>query len=152
MARQKMLLLKRILDKKIADFEKKVKISQQSALDVAKSASLSPSMSGDREHAEGQAVINKKLLEKIIKIRDEVDNSLDLQTPDKIKPTCFVLVNLGDDKKEFFLATNVVSIRKVNLLSADSPLGRAIVGKKVGDNFTLILGKNTVKGKIVEIG
>ncbi len=151
MLRKKLLLLSKLLESNILDFEKKYHRSLESALEISRGTPASPSASGDREHAVNQAAINKGRLEKLKELRDEINTSLSISSPSKVKPPSFVILDYEGGKKEFYVVQNTVSLHNMNLLSVDSLLGKAILGKKEGESFEALLDDRSVRGKVLRI-
>jgi transcription elongation GreA/GreB family factor len=91
------------------------------------------SQSGERENYEIAAQLAEESLVKLQALRDEVKS-----TPNKkamiAKPICFVELDYGDgENEEFYFVHSTVTLPTVSLITPDSPVGRAIIGKKVGD-------------------
>lgn len=111
--------------KKAGSFAEKAK---ESAMEIARAAALSPSQSGDRVHSENQAKITAEAFIKLKHLHDEIDKSLNKSVPEKIEPVCFV-------NGEFYFVTTPIYLPGIKLVSVESPLGRKLLGKKVGDKI-----------------
>ena len=63
-----------------------------------------------------------------------------------------ITVNLNGSKKKFLLGSAEISDDSVEVYSPDSPIGSAILGKKVGDDLEVFLpnGK-AIKVKILGV-
>lgn len=90
--------------------ERNYKQAKKSALEIAASASSSPSQSGDRYHSQGTADLAKQRFEEIKKLRQEIE----------IKGET-VIVNYGGE--ELILVDNPVLISGFKIVSTKSPLG-----------------------------
>ena len=145
MARAKLQYLLDLIKKQIEELERWVEETRAAAIEVGRGAHASPSMSGDREHSENQAIINKERLHRLYLLRDEINSALTVPTPISIDTPCFV-------NDEFYFVKNISHVEGVKIISENSPLGAAILGKKVGETFSYELkDKTPVKGKIVKI-
>lgn len=138
--RQKLIDLFAVIEKDLAKSSRIYELSKKSALEIARSASLSPSQAGDRYHSAGAMEIAKDKYEKTKAVYEEIQESLKNSSPEFVEAPCFVKM----DKIEFYLLNNVVSIPEFKIVSAKSPLGEAVLGQKVG---SVINGM-----KILEIG
>lgn len=138
MARKSLNRLLKILHKELKIAQKRQKKVKQSANEIARAAALSPSQSGDREHATGQAEIIAESLVRLHKLLDEIETSIKRKVPEEIKETCFVSLKYeNNDKKNMFLVKNLYLLPRVNLVSFNSELGKALKGAKVGDKVKL---------------
>lgn len=103
-------------------------LSKKSALEIAKSASLSPSQAGDRYHSAGAMEIAKDKYEMTKALHDEIQKSLKNSSPEFVETPCFVKM----DKIEFYLLDNVASVSGFRIVSSKSPMGEAVLGERVG--------------------
>ena len=134
MARKSLDGLLKILLKELKIAQERQKKVKQSADEIARAAALSPSQSGDREHATGQAEIVTESLVRLRKLLDEIETSIKRKTPEEIGETCFVSLKYkNNDKQKMFLVKNLYLLPKVNLVSFNSDLGKALKGAKIGD-------------------
>jgi len=63
-----------------------------------------------------------------------------------------VTINLaGEIITYLILGSSEIDLEK-NIISHNSPIGSSLIGKKVGDNFTLRLDNKEKVGKIIKIG
>ena len=145
MIRPKLRYLLDLVNIQLKELERWVEETRVAAIEVGRGAHASPSMSGDREHSENQAIINKERLHRLYLLRDEISQGLSLKVPTAIEAPCFV-------NGEFYFVKNISHIKGVKIISENSPLGSAVLGKRVGETFSYELkGKTPVKGKIVKI-
>lgn len=135
--RDKLLFLGKTLSKEIHDVQVSADKTRQDAYEVARSAAASPSQSGDRFHATAQADIVQKRLDDINTTLVEIKKATDEKIPTKITKTCYVELLINDNTlHRIFILKNLVSLPiEEKIVSADSLLGKAIVGKKAGQNF-----------------
>lgn len=151
-----MKLLLEFVDKEIGKLEIIVQRSLLSAQEIAKAAAASPSMSGDREHAVNQAVINEEKLNNLRALREEVLGSLGKQFPKAAKPACYISVESTDGSRdEYYFLLKSAYLTGYKFISPESPFGQAILGKKEGDQFSYELDregkKESFSGKIISI-
>ena len=147
MARKRLYGLLKILHKELKITEDRLKKVKQSANEIARAAALSPSQSGDREHATGQVEIIAESLARLRKLLDEIETSIKRKTPEEIKETCFVSLKYkNNDKQKMFLVKNLYLLPRVNLVSFNSELGKVLKGAKVGEKVKLKAKKIEVLG------
>lgn len=112
-----------LLDRVVSECRKAEKIYEDavsSAREIAASASLSPSQSGDRYHSQGSADLAKKKLESLSSLRYEIELAIDQEIPERASPPCY----LNLDGKDAYLVGNPVFISGVKIISAQSDLGK----------------------------
>ena len=145
MARPKLKYLLVLIKKQIRELERGVEETRAAAIEVGRGAQASPSMSGDREHSENQAIINRERLHRLYLLRDEISSASTVPTPISIDTPCFV-------NDEFYFVKNISHVKGVKIISENSPLGAAILGKKTGGAFSYEKkDKTPVKGEIGKI-
>ena len=153
--RRQLLTLRKVLEKEIQDTQISADKTRRDAYEVAQSAAGSPSQSGDRFHAGAQADIVEKRLEDMKLCLDEVVKASEGDIPKKVTKTCYVelVINSGVTHKLFVLNNTATIPIEAKIVSEGSPLGRAIVGKKINQKFEYDpTGTGvTVKGKVNEI-
>lgn len=115
----------------------------------------SPSQSGERVLYELSAELASSMLLKLQDLRKEV-----LSCPDEpattVNPVCFLSLNYDeDDTFECFLVNHSTSLGDITLISPNSPLGQAIVGKQLGDRFMYKITRNDdtvpITGTIIDL-
>jgi len=110
---------------------------------ATKFSNASPSMSGDRHYFESHAKFSTKQVEAYKKLLNEVE-SVSEKIVTTVEPVCFVELKFEDgDIIEGFFVSQTVLIPGILLFTPNSPVGTAIIGKGVGENF--------VGGTIVKI-
>ena len=62
-----------------------------------------------------------------------------------------VTIEINNIKKEFTILGSNETSPKDNIISHNSPLGSALIGKKVGDNVTVFLEDKSIVYKILEL-
>lgn len=152
MERPKLKILLELIEKELEKAKRQAEQTHLSAIEIGRAAAASPSQSGDREHARNQALLTKENLERIELLYREVDNSLD-ESPVIVKPVCNVLVEYEDKARyDFYLVNQPVFLGDVKLVSLNSPLGRAISGKKIGNEFEVTVGSGpSRKGTVLHL-
>ena len=146
MQRKKLLILLKVLEKEVKVSRKRFEDNKKSADETSKTAAGSWSAGGDREYTAGQAMIAKKALGQVVKLRDEISKATKLPLPEVVKPPCYIEAEIKDKSIKFYLVKNVVNLSDFKLVSSDSPLGKQLKGKKVGES------KSKLKIIIIEIG
>ena len=131
--RPKLTKLSLILAEEIKRVRKYSEETKKSADELARAAAVSWSMAGDRSIAEGQAIITQESLAELQKLSEELKASLDKPTPDVAKPVCCIKASYTDGRvEELYLVNTPVFLKNVKLVSLNSLLGQAVLGKKVG--------------------
>ena len=87
-----------------------------------------------------------------------------LETSEKINPTesdvleigkeFTIAIDFGDDDQDIFTGILVEekAVTNANLTSIESPLGGAILGRKIGEDFSYIIEKNhKAQGRILNV-
>lgn len=111
------------------------------------------SIAGDLEHARNTAILSENRIGELRKLKKEIVLIAN-RLVNTINPPCFVVVKFKSGvTKEFYFVDNPVYISGLNLISPDSPIGRALVNKRVADSFNYSLPDGQVlSGKIILIG
>ncbi len=129
------------------------KESHRSANEASRELTASYSAAGDAEHARNSANLSMQKYSAIKKLSEELQKSLDREVPGEVAAVCYVLVKFADgNKKELYFVENPVFIGGYNLISRDSPLGKSLVGKRMGESFSYTSGEQKFEGEILEIG
>lgn len=131
--------LKALLNSINVEYKKAEKIykdAKNSAQEIAASASASPSQSGDRFHAQGTADLAKQKFEFISLFKKEIEESLDLDIPDKVAAPCYIKLK----SSEIYLVNNPVLISGLKIVSSDAPLGSSLLGEKIGEEEIIEIG------------
>ena len=131
MAKNKIRELLIVVDKEIKKAQRRfdeVKIASDT---MQKTAAASWSSAGDREYAIGQLQINKYHLDALKRLKKELGDS-GQQRLEEIAAPCYIEIK-GIDSKKIFLVKNVATISGSQLVSVESPLGKKLIGKSVGD-------------------
>ncbi len=98
----------------------------------------------DKEAMEIRIAELEQLLETAI-VTDKCDNN------GTVGVGCEVMVQLGRKKNKYCVVSSVESNPEENMISADSPLGQALLGKKVGDEIVVKTPQGEEKGKILNV-
>ncbi|MGA3292089.1 MAG: hypothetical protein ABSC49_03035 [Candidatus Microgenomates bacterium] len=126
--------------------------SKQSSNEASRGLGASYSAAGDAEHSHNTALLSQQKFEQLKKLKDEIEKALDNETPTNIETVCFVSVEFSDGRKsEFYFVKNSIYLSRLNLISPDSLIGKAIMGKSVGESFFYTAGDRKFSGIISEI-
>ncbi|PIR81611.1 MAG: hypothetical protein COU21_02695 [Candidatus Komeilibacteria bacterium CG10_big_fil_rev_8_21_14_0_10_36_65] len=97
----------------------------------------------------------RRLNNKIFKLEEHLKNSIIINPSsksDQVQLGNRVTINLaGEIITYLILGSSEIDLEK-NIISHNSPIGSSLIGKKVGDNFTLRLDNKEKVGKIIKIG
>lgn len=149
MQRKKLTELLNELDKKVKISEKRLKENKLSADLTSKTAGTSWSAAGEREYTAGQLTINKKAFEQISILQKEISEAVDLSVPEVVMVPCFATIKTGGTVNEIYIVKNVANMDKFNLVSSESIIGKALLGKKVGE---VVKTTSDTEVEIVKIG
>ncbi len=150
MQRKKLLILLKVLEKEVKVSRKRFENNKKSADETSKTAAGSWSAGGDREYTAGQAMIAKKALGQVVKLRDEISKATKLPLPEEVSIPCYVETKIDDKYIKYYLVKNVVNLSDFKLVSSGSPLGKRLEGKKIGDSSSAKSGLSGIK--VIEIG
>jgi len=130
----------------------KIKESAQKTDEAANMVTTGLSESGDKYHTQGAADLTKSYLKRLNLLKKELESATK-DNSKTAKPPCFLQISFSDGGfTELYLVKNAVSLPSISFISSDSPLGKAVYGKKAGDIFSYSLNdSNNYSGKIVEI-
>jgi transcription elongation GreA/GreB family factor len=127
--------------------------SSGAATDVSGGLTASYSAAGDAEHSRNSANLSIQKAKQNALLLEEVTIAESIEAPVTVKPVSFVKVDFGKaGKKDLYMVENPVFLSSFSLISPSSPIGEAILGKRVEDLFLYKAGDQTVTGKILEIG
>jgi len=137
------------LDAEIEKAETAASASKKAANEASGGLIASYSVAGDVEHAKNSALLSLQKVNQLKKLKDEIDGALKLETPEAVSPVCFVSVLFDNGKKsDFYFVKNPVYLSGVNLISSESLLGSAILGKKISEKFSYTAGDQNFSGII----
>lgn len=139
--RAKLSELLPVLEKQIEKAEKRAGETKSAADEIARAAVGSFSQSGDIEHSRNQSYLALEHLGRLRKLYEEIKGEIEKDIPEKVRPPCFLKIDIEGKVEEFFLVKNPVLISGVKLVSSKSPLGQELLGKKAGDK----VGGKTIK-------
>ena len=137
--------------------EKEIKIAERVVEKNKKAANLigggmasGYSIAGDLEHARNTALLSEKRLDGLKNLQQVLTIFL-AQPAAIINPPCFLNVRYeGAEAKELFCVRNPIHFPDLNLVSADSPLGKALLNHKSGDTFSYLLSDGRkITGEII---
>jgi transcription elongation GreA/GreB family factor len=126
--------------------------SQHAANVVSGALAASHSAAGDVEHARNSANLSIQKVAAVKKLAEELEKSLESEVPAYVKPVCFVSIKFeGGNQKDLYFVENPVFLSGFNLISKDSPLGKSLLGKAIGESFSYDSGEQKFLGVISEI-
>ena len=147
------------IEKLLLDVKKLERASGKSATESKSAAdeasgglTASYSSAGDAEHARNSANLSMQKHQGIKDLVRELSSAIKEQAPLRIVPVSFIKVQVGNDEKEVYLTNSPVFVNGYNLISPISPIGSALLDKKVEDLFLYKNGDTTFTGKVLEIG
>lgn len=139
--------------------EKQVEISKAASSESRKSANelsaglvASYSLAGDVEHSKNSANLSQQKYEAIKRLFEELKECVYTERPNVIQIPCYIKISMSGVTKDLYLVNNPVFVSGYNLISSDSPIGKAVAGLKTEDLFLYKNGDQTYTGKILEIG
>ncbi|MBI2103669.1 GreA/GreB family elongation factor [Candidatus Woesebacteria bacterium] len=132
--RDKIYELRQLVSKRIEKAQKAADRTKEDADELGRAAVASWSIAGERSLAEGQASINAENLERLKKLLKEVEASLGEKDLEVIKPVSYVKVQRSREEESFYIVDSPVHLNEVTLISAGSPLGKVLLGRKAGDS------------------
>jgi transcription elongation factor GreA len=102
--------------------------------------------------AEEEVAILTQQLEKVKGQIKEIENlSRKKITPNKVGQGSIVTAKINGEKQTFFLINSQVADQKIGLLSTQSLIGKALVGKKESQRFTVHLQTGSFEIKIIKL-
>ncbi len=112
-------------------------------------------MQGDRRYFEDADRIAQESLAILIALKKEVEATSE-KPANRVQPVSFVTLEHEEGEiNRFYLVRKSASLTGVQLLTPDSPLGKAILGKKEGERFSYQVEKEdyktTYSGRIKKI-
>lgn len=126
--------------------------SRNAALLISENAAASPSASGDREHAKNAAILNEQKVNQMKLFLQELEEAVNHPIPDTIQPVCHFEVKFLDNSfRRFIIVNNPIYLEGVNIISPNSPIGHAVLNKKVGDTFSYQVSDVPISGVISEV-
>jgi len=96
-------------------------------------------------------ILNQQLKAVTSQIKEIESLSKQKIPSDKVAVGSLVTVEVGGEKQTFFLISSPVASLEQNLLSTHSPIGKALIGKKEGQAFTLPTPAGSLKVKILNV-
>lgn len=131
-------LLKNLNQKKVGLEEKIARAKKRIGETEGPMQSWSSHAHADIE--EGIAILNQQLNAVEVQIKEIESLSRQKIPSDKVAAGSLVTVETDDEKQTFFLVSSPVASFEEGLLSTQSPLGKALLGKKEGQTFTTSTG------------
>lgn len=143
----------------LKSLETEIKKAQEMAQKRKKAAdefrSASRSQQGDRLYFEDANHLAQGYLSRLLKFKKEVELAPNIK-PEKLKSVSFITLQYrGGGESSFYFTQKSLRLLGLQIVSADSPLGKAIAGKKEGESFSYQVEKEGQKsrfsGKIKKI-
>jgi hypothetical protein len=122
---------------------------------VSKLLDIEIGKAGDKYHSESAAELAKNYLSSLKSLREEITSSPD-KTYSVAKPISFIVLGYDNgERTEFYYVKKGALLRGTLFMTPDSPIGKAVYGKKEGDSFSYEIEKGDEKvsysGRIVNI-
>jgi transcription elongation factor GreA len=153
MTRIKLEKLYSRLKEEVEKAESTAQKSRQSSNEASGALGASYSAAGDAEHSHNTALLSQQKFEQLKNLKVEIESAKDSETPTNVIPPSFISVKFTDGREsEFYFVKNPAYISGLNLVSPDSLIGKAILGKNVGETFSYTTGEQKFEGKILNIG
>lgn len=129
-------------------------VVRQEALEDVKEARAHGDLSENFEYKAAKQYKNKnesriRFLEKMIKTAEIIDDS---SAEDEIGVNNTFTIRIEDDDsvETYKLVTTVRGNSLEGLISVESPLGKAVIGKKVGDKVTVVVNSSISYDAVIE--
>lgn len=143
--------LKKRIEAELSSAQKSAGENKKSAILIAGGMASGYSIAGDLEHARNTAQLSEVRLGKLVKLKEELDKA-GAEAPISAEPVCFISIEYDSgEKKGFYFVNNAVYLSGFNLISPDSPLGKSLMGKSIGSEFSYTSGETLFSGKVTEI-
>lgn len=139
------LLEKAVLQKQ-GSLKEKVAASQE----IAQAGMGSHSINSERHVAETVAEAAKKFVEELLALKQEVINSPDGLVTNATAP-CWVEIEYDHPRAgrgEFYFLSVPILLPGIKIISPNSPLGKAIAGKGIGNHIEYQSGEGKITGVI----
>jgi transcription elongation GreA/GreB family factor len=148
-AKRKEILLE-LLSKAITQKENSLKEKVAASHEIAQAGMGSHSINSERHVVETVAETAKKFVEELINLKLEIENSPSgLVT--KIEPPCWLEVEYDRNpgtRNEFYFLSVPILLPGVKIISPNSPFGKAIIGKGIGNHIEYETAGSKVTGVI----
>ena len=149
-------LTKSDIEKMMAEIDHRKLVVRPELLEHVKVARAQGDLSENFEYYAAKREKNKnesriRYLERMIKTANIIDDS---SKDDEVGINNFVKIEFIDDKEidTFKIVTTIRVDTEKNMISIDSPLGKALLGKKVGDIVKVVVNDQiSYEAKILEI-
>lgn len=113
------------------------------------------SESGDKYHSESAAELAQEFWLNLKKLRDEVENANDEKSISATPVSYLEISYNSSETAKFYLVNKSALLPGILLITPNSPIGKAVIGKKVGDDFSYKIKlpekSKLYKGKIERI-
>ena len=137
MVRKKLETLLNSVEKVLSIAEIRYEETKTAAEEMSKTSRTSWSAAGDRVYADGQKQVNEQNQAVLLKLKVELENAVTKPAPSQVETPCFIKFDISGNKTEAFFVKNIVNINNHRLLSENSPIGKELNGKKLGEKFII---------------
>jgi transcription elongation GreA/GreB family factor len=152
MDRLKLKELAERLDEEIEKSGNAAGASKKAANEASSGLIASYSVAGDVEHAKNSALLSLQKVNQLKKLKEEIDEASKSKIPETISPACFISIKFENgSQKDLYFVENPVFLNGFNLISPESPLGKVLTEKGVGDSFSYSSNTQTFHGSILSI-
>lgn len=126
--------------------------NRESANEMSKTANAATYAAGEREYTAQQAKITRENLEELEELGKGVAAAVGRPVPATVQPISLVTVEYnGGETESFYFVSKSVYLNGVKLISPESPIGKAVADKSMGEGFEYEVGTERVRGKIARI-
>jgi transcription elongation GreA/GreB family factor len=143
-----------LLEKIEQELERFRGLAEKSAAAARRAKGFSRSMQGDRRYFEEADRITQESLANLVALKKEIE-AISSETAKTAQPISFITLEDENGEDNFYLVNRPANFSGIQLLTPDSPLGKAILGKKEGEKFSYQLEREgqttTFSGKIKKI-
>ncbi len=129
--------------------------TEKTSADVKTFGKYSWSESGDKYHSESAAELAQEFLANLRKLCEEVESVND-EKSDSASPVSYIEISYDSgETAKFYLVNKNALLPGILLITPNSPIGKAVIGKKEKDGFSYEIisaaKKKVFSGKILKI-
>jgi len=130
----------------------KVSESAQKTDEASKDKLSGFSAAGDKYHAKNASDLVKSYLQRLELLKKELTDAVSQISETAEPPCCLEMVYDDGQTARFYLVKNAVSLPNLSFISPDSPIGKAVLGKKAGETFSYKLESgHACSGRIISL-
>jgi transcription elongation GreA/GreB family factor len=146
---------KELLDKLDQEIKKAKGLAQKRETAAKRAKSFSRSQQGDRRYFEDADRLAQESLINLLALKNEIEAASN-EPAKEAQPVAFITLEHEDNEIDsFYFVNRAAGLSGVQLLTPDSPLGKAILGKRAGEKFSYQIEKEgqttTYSGQIQKI-